>query len=93
MELDNLFVVTKKWAEDNDCLIDDYNIDFESVANILNTNEFIVDLDSFKRELTVEEMKKTIQKAIDYLSTANDEPKVEKPCRYKVHYLLNGEII
>lgn len=94
MGLDNLFVVTKEWAENNNCLKEDGSIDFEIVAKTLNTNEFIIDMDSFrsKRPLTPEEINETIQKAIEYLSKKIEEPKVEEAWRYKVHILSNGKI-
>lgn len=95
MELDNLFVVTKEWAENNNCLKEDGALDFEIVAKTLNTNEFIIDMDSFriKRPLTSKEVREIIQKAIEFLSKEKDEPKVEKPCKYKVHLLTNGKIL
>ncbi|MDF9599284.1 hypothetical protein P7D15_02465 [Bacillus cereus] len=95
MGLDNLFVVTKEWAENNNCLKEDGAIDFEVIAKTLNTNEFIIDMDSFriKRPLTPEEVRGIIQETIDYFSKTNDEPKVEKPYKYKVHYLSNGKIL
>lgn len=95
MELDNLFVVTKEWAENNNCLKEDGELDFEIVVKTLNTNEFIIDMDSFriKRTLTSEEVREMIRETIDYFSKTNDEPKVEKSYKYKVHYLTNGKIL
>ncbi|PES55198.1 hypothetical protein BACERE00183_04098 [Bacillus cereus] len=95
MGLDNLFVVTKEWAENNNCLKEDGALDFEIVAKTLNTNEFIIDMDSFriKRPLTPEEVRGIIQEAIDYFSKTNDETKVEKPSEFKIHYLSNGKIL
>ncbi|HFJ9376489.1 MULTISPECIES: hypothetical protein [Bacillus] len=94
MGLDNLFVVTKEWAENNNCLKEDGAIDFKVVAKTLNTNEFIIDMDSFriKRPLTPEEINETIKKAIEYFSKKIEEPKVEEPCQYKVHILSNGKV-
>lgn len=93
MELDNLFVVTKRWAKDNDCLNDNKEADLERVSKVLNTNEFIIDIDSFLRPLTTEEAREIIQKAIEFLSKEKDESTVEKPCKYKIHYLSNGKIM
>ncbi|MED0951436.1 hypothetical protein P4T70_25610 [Bacillus mobilis] len=95
MGLDNLFVVTKEWAENNNCLKEDGALDFEIVAKTLNTNEFIIDMDSFriKRTLTPEEVREMIRETIDYFSKTNDETKVEKPYKYKVHYLSKGKIL
>ncbi|AFV21795.1 MULTISPECIES: hypothetical protein [Bacillus] len=93
MELNNLFIVTKRWAKDNNCLNDNEEADLERVSKVLNTNEFIIDIDSFLRPLTTEEMKEMLRNVTKCFSTSNCKPKVEQNPPYKIHFLSDGKLL